>query len=51
MTFSDFAQMMYPIIGNGVTTWEFVIQLTNHIMEIPSDNNDEYNPLSLERKK
>ncbi|RKI85873.1 hypothetical protein D7V94_22905 [Parablautia intestinalis] len=46
MTFSDFAQMMYPIIGNGVTTWEFVIQLTNHIMEIPSDNNDEYNPLS-----
>ena len=46
MTFSDFAQMMYPIIGNGIKTWEFVIQLTNHIMEIPNDNNDEYNPLS-----
>lgn len=46
MTFSDFAQLMYPIIGNGKKTYEFVIQLTDHIMEVPNNDNDEYNPLN-----
>lgn len=53
MTFSKFAQILYPLIGNGQKNWEFIIQLTTQIMEIPNneedkkaDANDEYYPLN-----
>lgn len=58
MTFSAFAKMMYPLIGNGETTSDFVIFLTNLMMEKPPAENekdkqqdiDDYNPLSHYRE-
>lgn len=53
MTFSEFAKMLYSCIGENQKSWEFVIHLTNQIMENPireqdkqKDIDDEYNPLS-----
>lgn len=53
MNFSEFAQMMYPFIGKGQKTSDFIIDLTNQIMETPSTDydkkqyrEDKYNPLS-----
>jgi hypothetical protein len=53
MTFSEYAQMLYPVIGGGVKTSEFVLALVNNVMEVPTsdidkenDANDKYNPLA-----
>ena len=35
MTFSEFAQTLYPYLGNGDTKAQFVITLTNKIMTKP----------------
>lgn len=40
MTFSDFAQMMYPIIGNGENKSKFIIKLTKMIMKRPKTKGD-----------
>jgi hypothetical protein len=52
MTFSEFANMLYPFCGNGEKVAEFVIQLADSIMEEPFSDADEkksadgeYNPL------
>jgi len=45
MTFSDFAKMLYPYCGNNDKTSEFVIILTNAIMEEPKGD-EEKNPLA-----
>ena len=48
MTFSTFAKMMYPFIGNAETSSDFVISLTNLVMKASHDGQDvdDYNPLS-----
>jgi hypothetical protein len=53
LTFSNFAQMLYPIIGKGQKIPDFLLCLTNHIMakpisadDIQKFDNDEYNPLA-----
>lgn len=54
MKFSDFAKMMYPLIGMGQQTCDFVIFLTNLVIETPLPENakntqydiDDINPLS-----
>ena len=46
MTFSDFAKMLYPYCGNNDKTSEFVITLTNAIMEEPKEDDENHNPLS-----
>lgn len=53
MTFSEFANILYPFIGEEKTTSDFIVELTNQIMEEPfskedkkAKQNDEYNPLS-----
>lgn len=52
MTFSEFANMLYPLIGKEKKTSEFIIDLTDHIMETASTEHDillekadKYNPL------
>lgn len=52
MTFSEFAKMMYPLIGKETLTSDFVLCLTDQIMKLPSSEEDEkkesadkYNPL------
>lgn len=53
MTFSEFAKMMYPLIGKEQRTSDFIIELTNQIMIEPDTEHDKqlhsenkYNPLS-----
>lgn len=53
MTFSDFAQMLYPFCGGGEKTSDFVLSLFTNIMEDPltdvdvqKDLNGEYNPFA-----
>lgn len=53
MTFSDFAQMLYPFCGGGDKTSDFVLSLFANIMEDPltdvdvqKDLNGEYNPFA-----
>ena len=53
MTLSDFFKILYPYIGKDLKISEFVIHVTNQIMEIPSTSedkqneaDDKYNPLS-----
>lgn len=53
MTFSEFANILYPFIGGEKTTSDFIIELTNHIMEEPfseedvkAKEEDKYNPLA-----
>ena len=52
MTFSDFANKMYPLIGRADTTYTFVLCLTDQIMKLPSTEAEQkkeavnkYNPL------
>ena len=48
MTFSEFAKMLYPYCGNGAKRPDFVIALTDAILEEPKDNADEkeHNPVA-----
>lgn len=53
MTFSEFANILYPFCGNGDKTATFVVTLTDNIMEVPQNPKDEkkaingeYNPIS-----
>ena len=47
MTFSDFANRLYPIIGGGNATGEFARLLFDKIVEYPNDKADE-NPLIIQ---
>jgi len=48
MTFSEFAKMLYPYCGNGANQSDFVIALTDAILEEPKDGVDdkEHNPVA-----
>lgn len=53
MTFSDFIKILYSYIGNGQQIPDFIVDITNQIMEEPNtkntvkqDKNGKYNPLS-----
>ena len=48
MTFSQFLNMLRPIIGGSATQSEFVFTVTENIMEarFGEDDNDSCNPLS-----
>lgn len=54
MTFSEFAQILYPFCGAGSRTADFIVLLVDSIMEIPPTDVDEkmsiddkYNPLAV----
>lgn len=42
MTFSEFAKMLYPIIGGNQTTSDFILCLTNQIIDIPDSEPNEH---------
>jgi len=45
MTFSDFAKTLYPFCGNGRKNSDFILALTDNIIEIHADESVEPNPL------
>jgi len=48
MTFSEFAKMLYPYCGNGKRQSDFVVSLTDAILEEPKDDAEskEHNPVA-----
>lgn len=53
LNFSDYAKILYPYIGGKNTKSDFIIEITNQIMEEPAseedkkaEEEDEYNPMS-----
>ena len=48
MTFSEFAKMLYPYCGNGVKQSDFVIVITDALLEEPKEDakDNEHNPVA-----
>lgn len=45
LTFSEFAQILMPILGSGANTAEFTKELFSNITTFPDDMDGDYNPI------